>query len=197
MQDLMNTDTSIKEKVQILKSLIALSEVRNLRKTFISAFETKSIAKADDRSYLHGSFNLGGTVSGRMSSNKPNLQNLPSTGTDYANAFKECFVAPKGWLLVGADFASLEDRIAALLTKDPNKLKVYTDLFDGHCLRAYSYFHKEMPDIRQIPEDSEVPVYNAKVGGTDICFLATDTINYAGKSYSGKEFYEFFTHKKL
>lgn len=96
---------------------------------------------------MHGNFNLGGTVSGRMSSNRPNLQNLPSTGTTFAKAFKDCFRAPKGWLLVGADFDSLEDKIAALTTKDPNKLKVYTDGYDGHCLRAYSYFKSQMPDI--------------------------------------------------
>lgn len=51
------------------------------------------------------------------------------------------------WLFGGADFASLEDYISALTTKDPMKLKVYTDGYDGHCLRAYSYFGDQMPDI--------------------------------------------------
>lgn len=52
-----------------------------------------------------------------------------------------------GWLMVGADYKSLEDMISALQTKDPNKLKIYTDGYDGHCLRAYSYFGDQMPDI--------------------------------------------------
>jgi hypothetical protein len=52
-------------------------------------------------------------------------------------------------LLVGLDFASLEDKISALTTKDPNKLKVYTDGYDGHSLRAFAYFGILMPDIRQ------------------------------------------------
>jgi DNA polymerase-1 len=68
---------------------------------------------------------------------------------------KSCFQAPpfdeegvaNGWICVGADFSSLEDRISALQTKDPNKLKIYTDGYDGHCLRAYSYFGDQMPDI--------------------------------------------------
>jgi len=135
------------ETIKLLQSLIALGDVRILKNTFIKAFDSKSIPKSDNRNYLHGSFNLGGTVSGRMSSSKPNLQNMPSTGTSYAKAFKKCFKAPDGWLLVGADFASLEDRIAALTTKDPEKLKVYTDGYDGHSLRAYAYFKEEMPDI--------------------------------------------------
>lgn len=55
---------------------------------------------------------------------------------------------------MGLDFASLEDRISALTTKDPNKLKVYTDGYDGHCLRAYAYFGDKMPDIDPNSVDS-------------------------------------------
>ena len=72
---------------------------------------------------------------------------------------------------MGADFASLEDRISALTTKDPNKLKVYTDLFDGHCLRAHSYYGNLMPDLVMAEE-------------TDRCFKVTtdglDTFIKAG-----------------
>ena len=57
--------------------------------------------------------------------------------------------------MVGLDFASLEDRISALTTKDVNKLRVYTDGFDGHCLRAYSYFKDKMPDIKEQMEEIE------------------------------------------
>jgi len=185
------------EIVKLLKSLIAIGDVKILRNTFIKAFQEKSIPKADGRNYLHGNFNLGGTVSGRMSSNKPNLQNLPSTGTTYAKAFKECFSAPDGWLLVGADFASLEDRIAALTTKDSQKLKLYTEGYDGHCLRAYAYFKEKMPDIRQLDPDTETKCYSAKVGDTYICFTADDTIKYLGLTYTGTEFHELFTNNKL
>jgi len=135
------------EKARILKSLIALSEAEIIQNTFVSAFINKTVIKTDNIKYLHGNFNLGGTVSGRLSSSKINLQNLPSSGSKYAKAVKECFVAPPGWILCGADFTSLEDRISALTTKDPNKIKVYTDGYDGHCLRAYSYFGDQMPDI--------------------------------------------------
>lgn len=76
-----------------------------------------------------------------------NLQQLPATGTKYAKLIKKCFVAPDGWLFCGLDFSSLEDRISALTTKDPNKLAVYEHHYDSHCLRSYSYFKEEMPDI--------------------------------------------------
>lgn len=140
------------EQAKILKALIYLNEAAIIADTFVTAFKHKTIDKGDGTKYLHGNFNLGGTVSGRLSSSKVNLQNLPSSGSKYAKAVKKAFIAPEGWIMIGADFASLEDRISALTTKDPNKLKVYTDGYDGHCLRAYSYFKKEMPDIVETVE---------------------------------------------
>ena len=131
----------------IFDALIGLAKVSIILDTFINAFITKSIEKNDGRWYLHGNFNIGGTISGRLSSSKPNMQNIPSTGSTYSKDIKECFKAPPGWVFIGADFASLEDKISALTTKDPNKIKVYTDGYDGHCLRAYSYFGDQMADI--------------------------------------------------
>jgi len=137
------TTPDVKEFIQ---SILELSKVTKILSTFIKAFYENSVQKEDGWWYLHGNFNIGGTVSGRLSSSGPNLQNLPS-GSTYGKLIKSCFVPPPGWLFVGADFASLEDRISALTTKDPNKLKVYTDGYDGHCLRAYGYFKDQMPDI--------------------------------------------------
>jgi DNA polymerase-1 len=141
------------EVLEILDHLRHYAEVNILLNTFIPAFLDKSVEK-DGWRFLLGNFNMGGTKSGRLSSSDPNLQNIPSTGTKFAKIIKKCFAAPPplpgdpyGWLFCGADYASLEDRVSALLTKDPNKLKVYTDGFDGHCLRAYGYFAAQMPDI--------------------------------------------------
>lgn len=130
---------------EIIEALIGHAGVDKILTAFIPAFE-KGVKKSDGMRYLHGSFNLGGTVSGRLSSSKPNMQNLPS-GSTYGKLIKQCFKAPPGWLFCGADFSSLEDRINALLTKDPAKIKVYTDGYDGHSLRAFAYFGDQMPDI--------------------------------------------------
>ena len=113
--------------------------------------------------------------------NIKNLQTIPSTGTKYAKVIKGCFEAPTGWLMIGVDFDSLEDKISALTTKDPNKLKVYVGGFDGHCLRAKSYFGDQMldidntleginsiadkyPDLRQ---ESKAPTFLLTYGGTN------------------------------
>jgi DNA polymerase-1 len=94
------------EKAKVLKALIELNKVSKILSSFIPVFLDKTIEKAD-KHYLHGFFNLGGTVSGRLSSNGPNLQQIPSTGSIYAKPIKKCFKSPKGWLLCGADFNAL------------------------------------------------------------------------------------------
>tara|TARA_B110000240_G_C13446218_1_gene430450 strand:- start:116 stop:1231 length:1116 start_codon:yes stop_codon:yes gene_type:complete len=131
---------------RVLKCLIEINEVSKLLTAFMPAFIYKTIGKLG-KFFLHGNFHMGGTKSGRLSSSKVNLQQLPSTGSKYAKVIKECFQAPDGWVIVGADFSSLEDKISALTTKDPNKIRVYAEGYDGHCLRAFAYFGKQMPGI--------------------------------------------------
>jgi len=170
--------------IQLLKSLIDLKAVSIILSTFIPALE-RSVMGPDGWHYLFGNFNLGGTVSGRLSSSNPNMQNIPATGTRYAKIIKECFEAPPGWLLIGLDFNSLEDRISALTTKDPNKLKVYTDGYDGHSLRTFFYFREQLPGIvdtvesinsiqtlfKAVRQDSKPPTFALTYQGTYITLM--------------------------
>lgn len=155
---------------KLLDAFIGYKAVAKMLTDFIPSM--KAAAQGPDGwHYLFGNFNLGGTLSGRLSSSGPNLQNLPANVYMMISAaflaqwpilapyvkkgelslgklIKSCFEAPPGWLFTGLDFASLEDKISALTTRDPNKLKVYTDGYDGHSLRAYAYWPDQMPDIR-------------------------------------------------
>lgn len=148
---------------EVLKKCVDFFDADKILGTFIKAFEG-AVLKSDGHHYLHGNFNIGGTVSGRLSSSGPNMQNIPSTGSTYSKLVKSCFVAPEGWVFMGADFASLEDRISALTTRDPMKLKVYM----GH------------------------NVYEISVGSVTHHIRDDDTIVYDGKTYTGQEFYDHF-----
>jgi DNA polymerase-1 len=144
LEKLVNHTSEVSYK-EILLALISHAKVSKILSSFIPAFE-KALVKGDGWAYLHGNFNLGGTVSGRLSSSDPNLQNIPA-GSTYAKLIKSCFKAPSGWLFAGADFNSLEDYISALTTKDKNKLAVYEQGFDGHSLRAAYYYRDQLPHI--------------------------------------------------
>lgn len=128
----------------MLEALIDLSKIQKIRTSFIPHMLDADFTS--EGSYLHGSYNLGGTLSGRLSSSNPNMQNLPSN-SKWGKAIKECFISTDEWVMVGADFSALEERINTILTRDPQKEKVYLAGLDGHCIRAYAYFHDQMPDI--------------------------------------------------
>ncbi|MFP3645209.1 DNA polymerase [Paraburkholderia sp. SIMBA_054] len=161
--------TKDQDVLDLLAALIDHAAVDKILGTFIPAMKNAQLGP-DGWHYLFGNYILGGTVSGRLASNNPNMQNLPANVAMLISAallamypflaqftkkgklslgklIKYCFMAPPGWLFSGLDFASLEDRISALTTKDPEKLKVYTDGYDGHCLRSYAYFGDQMVGI--------------------------------------------------
>jgi DNA polymerase-1 len=89
--------------LEIVDVLIELSQIDILLDNFIEAFKNNSAYREGMGYFLFGSFNIGGTVSGRLSSSKPNLQNLPSKGNKYAYLIKSCFVAPKARYIVDKD----------------------------------------------------------------------------------------------
>jgi DNA polymerase-1 len=145
LKDLKNHTTDL-NILDLLRFVRELADVCKINGTFIKAF-------LKEKDFLHGNLKLGGTQSGRLSSNSPNLTNLPAHG-GMGKLVKSCIVAPTGWLFAGADFSALEERIGAILSKDPNRIKVYTDGYDGHSLRAQTYFADQMPDIDPTNVDS-------------------------------------------
>tara|TARA_R110002020_G_scaffold94362_2_gene227166 strand:- start:981 stop:3395 length:2415 start_codon:yes stop_codon:yes gene_type:complete len=138
LKDLANHTQDV-EILDLLKFVTELADVTKINGTFIKAF-------LKEKNFLHGNLKLGGTQSGRLASNSPNLTNLPAHGP-MGKLIKSCIVAPDGWLFAGADFSALEERIGAILSKDPQRIKCYTDGMDGHSMRAYKYFSDQMPDI--------------------------------------------------
>lgn len=183
--------------IQALFTAIAdLSDIQKITSSFIPALLNSQYDEQTQWWYLFGNFRLGGTVSGRMSSNSPNCQNIPS-GSKYGKLIKSCFQAPDGFLFVGLDFAALEAKINALLTRDPEKMKIYLEGYDSHCLNTYTYWPELLPDIKQAEESDECFECTSKDGKETIYFKGTDIVTYKGTSYRGSELFALLTSEGL
>ena len=84
---------------------------------------------------VHSTFNQLVTATGRLSSNNPNLQNIP-VRTDLGAEIRGCFVAEEGHRLVVADYSQIELRLMALLSQEPALLEAYHKGEDVHRVTA-------------------------------------------------------------
>jgi len=101
---------------------------------------------------VHTSFALAATTTGRLSSNDPNLQNIPIR-TEEGRRIRRAFVAPKGRRLISADYSQIELRLLAHIAEVPALSQAFADGTDIHAMTASEMFGvpvKNMPpDIRR------------------------------------------------
>jgi DNA polymerase-1 len=103
-----------------------LVEYRHLAKRISSFGEGLYKFIDEPANRLYGSFSLGATVTGRMASSKPNMQNMPRAG------FRDLFCAKSGHVFVSLDYSQQELRVAALVTQDKELLRIYAEGGDVH-----------------------------------------------------------------
>ena len=94
---------------------------------------------------IHTGYNQAVTATGRLSSNNPNLQNIP-IGKD-SFGIRKGFVAPKGYKFVSLDYSQVELRILAYLSKDEKLLATYKEKKDIHLETAGIIFNKLIEDV--------------------------------------------------
>ena len=88
---------------------------------------------------VHTSFSQATAVTGRLSSNEPNLQNIPIR-TPEGRRIREAFVAPPGSVIVSADYSQIELRIMAHLSRDASLLRAFSEGMDVHRATASEVF---------------------------------------------------------
>ena len=122
----------------LIQLLLDRKAAQTLQSTFgRTALSGKAKKKAEPPPYcattgrLYGDFHQLGAATGRMSSSKPNLQNMPKD-----TRYRSCFVAQPGYALVKADYSQVELRIAAVLYADPVMMAAYQAGADLHQLTA-------------------------------------------------------------
>lgn len=105
--------------VQLIQQYRSISK---LKSTYADALA----AATDLTGRIHTTFSQDVVSTGRLSSSNPNLQNIP-TRTPQGKQIKQCFVAPAGRVIVNADYAQFELRLAAALAGDQKMIAMFSD----------------------------------------------------------------------
>ncbi|MDR0903462.1 MAG: DNA polymerase I [Ruminococcus sp.] len=116
----------------------AVLDYRGLSKLNSTYVEGLLQAVADD-GRIHTTFNQTETRTGRLSSENPNVQNIP-VRTDRGREMRKFFVAPEGYVLLDADYSQIELRILASMANDKNMQENFRSGLDFHTATAAKVF---------------------------------------------------------
>jgi DNA polymerase-1 len=119
----------------IIDLILERRQLTKLKNTYVDALPTL----VDTRSRVHTQFNQLGAATGRLSSNNPNLQNIP-VRTAQGREIRRAFVAEPGHYLLSADYSQIELRILAHVTQDPALLETFRRDLDIHAATAARLF---------------------------------------------------------
>jgi DNA polymerase-1 len=95
---------------------------------------------------VHTSYHQAVTVTGRLSSSDPNLQNIPIRSAE-GRRIRQAFIAPTGYKIVAADYSQIELRIMAHLSQDKGLLDAFSNGVDIHKATAAEVFSVSLEDV--------------------------------------------------
>jgi DNA polymerase-1 len=142
-----STRASVLEELKDLHPIIDLIlEHRQLTKIKSTYVDALPVLVNRETGRVHTSYNQTGTVTGRISSSDPNLQNIP-VRTELGRHVRSAFVAEDGRLLLGADYSQVELRILAHISRDPGLLAAFARGEDIHASTAATVFEVPLTEV--------------------------------------------------
>lgn len=121
-------------------------EYRGLAKLRSTYTDKLSEMVNPDTGRVHTSYHQAGAATGRLSSNDPNLQNIPIR-TEDGRRIRKAFIAPPGRKLIACDYSQIELRIMAHLSEDPALVRAFASGADIHRATAAEVFGKPLEDV--------------------------------------------------
>ncbi|TMK88256.1 MAG: DNA polymerase I [Actinobacteria bacterium] len=141
-----STDAASLEKLRaqhpIIEKLLRYREVEKLRSTYGESL----LAFVSDDDRIHASFNQTVARTGRLSSENPNLHNIPIRREE-GRRFRRAFIPADGWQFLVADYNQIELRVIAHLAEDPGLIGAFTSGQDIHATTAARVFGVDPGDV--------------------------------------------------
>ncbi len=133
----------LRDKHPVIDLVLEYRELAKLKSTYVDALP-RMVNPHTGR--LHTSYNQTGTVTGRISSSDPNLQNIPIR-TELGREVRRAFVAEPGWQLVAADYSQVELRVMAHISGDQGLLNAFARGEDIHASTAAAIMDAPLDDV--------------------------------------------------
>ena len=134
---------SLSGRSPVIDAILDYRGTRKLLSTYIEPLP-QYISPVDKR--VHTTFNQALTATGRLSSSNPNLQNIP-VRTEEGREIRKAFSAPKGSVIMSADYSQIELRLMAHLCGDEHMIAAFRAGEDVHKAMAAKIFHKPADEV--------------------------------------------------
>ncbi len=133
----------LRGKHPIVDMILEYRELTKLKSTYVDALPAQVNPQTGR---VHTSYNQTGSVTGRIASSEPNLQNIP-TRTDLGRRVRQGFVAADGQVLLSVDYSQIELRIVAHMAGDEAMLAAFRAGQDIHATTAAAIYNMELEKV--------------------------------------------------
>ena len=143
----MSTDEETLEKIaedELPRTILDYRTLNKLKNTYVDQLPT-FVHEASG--CIHSTFRQTGTATGRLSSENPNLQNIPVRSSEGRRIRRAFISSGKEKILVSADYSQIELRVVAHYSKDPTFMDAYRRNLDIHSLTASAIFKVAEEDV--------------------------------------------------
>ncbi len=150
--------TQLKDRHPIVEKVLEFRGLKKLLNTYVETLPTLINPRSGK---IHTSYNQAVTATGRLSSNNPNLQNIPirdENGREIRRAF---IPSDENHLFLSADYSQIELRIMAALSEDPQMMEAFEQNQDIHALTAAKIY--KIP-VEQVTSDMRRKAKTANFG---------------------------------
>ena len=142
-----STDASVLEELaknyELPKHILKYRELEKIRSTYVDGL----LPEVSNDSKIHTHYNLFGTTTGRLSSEKPNLQNIPNK-TELGQQIRDFFISKPYMNFILSDYSQIELRVLAHLSQDSEMIKILNEEnSDIHSETAARIFNQPLNDI--------------------------------------------------